>query len=61
MQFSNIQQSEGAVRTVSGKVKWFDQAKGFGFVVSDEGGSDILLHANVLRNFGQSSIADTTP
>ena len=61
MQFSNIQQSEGAVRTVSGKVKWFDQAKEFGFVVSDEGGSDILLHANVLRNFGQSSIADATP
>lgn len=32
--------------------------KGFGFVISDEGGPDILLHANVLRNFGQSSVAD---
>ncbi len=41
-------------------VKWFDPAKGFGFIVADEGGSDILLHANVLRNFGQSSIADGT-
>ena len=39
-------------------VKWFDPARGFGFVVSDEGGPDILLHANVLRNFGQSTIAD---
>ena len=27
-------------------------------VVADEGGPDILLHANVLRNFGQSSVAD---
>ncbi len=45
---------------VSGQVKWFDQSKGFGFVVADEGGPDILLHANVLRNFGQSSIAETT-
>ena len=27
-------------------------------IVADEGGRDILLHANVLRNFGQSSIAD---
>ena len=45
-------------RTVSGRVKWFDNAKGFGFVVADEGGPDILLHANVLRNFGQSSLAD---
>lgn len=43
---------------VVGKVKWFDPVKGFGFVVADEGGPDILLHANVLRNFGQSSVAD---
>ena len=44
--------------TLEGKVKWFDPNKGFGFVVADTGGSDILLHANVLRNFGQSSVAD---
>lgn len=43
---------------VSGSVKWFDASKGFGFVVANEGGPDILLHANVLRNFGQSSVAD---
>lgn len=41
-----------------GHVKWFDPAKGFGFVIAEEGGADILLHANVLRNFGQSSVAD---
>ncbi len=45
-------------QTISGRVKWFDPGKGFGFVVADEGGPDILLHANVLRNFGQSSVAD---
>lgn len=43
---------------LSGTVKWFDPVKGFGFVVSDSGGVDILLHVNVLRNFGQSSVAD---
>ncbi len=43
---------------LSGSVKWFDPAKGFGFIVSDQGGPDILLHANVLRNFGQGSVAD---
>ncbi|MCZ4353647.1 cold shock domain-containing protein [Roseovarius aestuarii] len=46
------------VRRVHGRVKWFDPVKGFGFVVADECGADILLHANVLRNFGQSSVAD---
>ncbi|QMU57367.1 MAG: cold shock domain-containing protein [Boseongicola sp.] len=44
---------------VSGTVKWFDPTKGFGFVVANGGGPDILLHANVLRNFGQSSVADS--
>ena len=46
------------IRRVKGRVKWFDPVKGFGFVVAEEGGPDILLHANVLRNFGQSSVAD---
>ena len=44
--------------TVHGRVKWFDPGKGFGFVVSDDTDADILLHANVLRNFGQGSVAD---
>lgn len=45
-------------REVAGTVKWFDPVKGFGFIVDDRGGPDILLHANVLRNFGQGSVAD---
>jgi len=43
---------------IDGTVKWFDPVKGFGFVVADTGGPDILLHVNVLRNYGQSSVAD---
>ena len=43
---------------MTGQIKWFDPAKGFGFIVADAGDSDILLHANVLRNFGQGSVAD---
>jgi len=52
-------ESEEEQRRVVGYVKWFDPSKGFGFVVADEGGPDILLHANVLRNYGQSSVADS--
>ena len=50
-----IQQS---LKEISGVVKWFDPAKGFGFIISDGTQTDILLHANVLRNYGQSSVAD---
>lgn len=49
---------EDDAEIVAGRVKWFDPTKGFGFIVADEQGADILLHANVLRNFGQSSVAD---
>lgn len=47
------------MQIVHGRVKWFDPSKGFGFIVSDETDVDILLHANVLRNYGQSSVADS--
>lgn len=49
---------ETVVTEVSGSIKWFDPARGFGFIISDEDGPDILLHTNVLRNFGQGSVAD---
>lgn len=45
-------------REIWGIIKWFDPGKGFGFILDPDGGPDILLHANILRNFGQSSIAD---
>lgn len=50
--------SQDMDQRVLGRVKWFDPVKGFGFVVAEAGGADILLHVNVLRNFGQSSVAD---
>jgi len=43
---------------IEGTVKLFDPGKGFGFVVADDSSEDILLHANDLRNFGQSSVCD---
>lgn len=54
-----MSETERDTTHITGTVKWFDPTKGFGFVVSDAGGPDILLHANVLRNFGQSSVADS--
>ncbi len=46
------------VQILHGRVKWFDPTKGFGFIVVEGSSADILLHANVLRNYGQSSVAD---
>lgn len=43
-----------------GQVKWFDVARGFGFISCDEVAGDILLHANVLRNYGIGSVSENT-
>lgn len=53
-----MMEDDNEIHRVLGRVKWFDPVKGFGFVVADTGGPDILLHANVLRNYGQGSVAD---
>ncbi len=53
-----MQDSGAPAERTRGRVKWFDPVKGFGFILADDGGPDILLHANVLRNYGQSSVAD---
>jgi CspA family cold shock protein len=37
---------------VSGFIKWFDAAKGYGFIMPDNGKQDVLLHVTVLRNGG---------
>ena len=39
---------------VAGRVKWFDAAKGFGFIVPDSGEADVLIHVTVLRRDGFS-------
>ena len=37
---------------LTGVIKWFDVAKGFGFIVPDNGMPDILLHVSCLRRDG---------
>jgi len=43
---------------ITGRVKWFDAAKGYGFVVPDQGGSDVLIHYSVLREVGRRSLPE---
>jgi len=39
-----------------GKVKWFNNSKGFGFIVSDQGGDDIFAHFSQIRMEGYKTL-----
>jgi len=43
---------------ISGHVKWYDAVKGYGFVVPDGGGSDIMVHASCVRAYGKVALTE---
>jgi cold shock protein len=43
---------------VTGRIKWFDAARGFGFLVSEAIEGDVLVHFSVLREHGRRSLPE---
>lgn len=50
---------------ITGRVKWFDPGKGYGFIVPDEpvqtGSMDVLLHVTCLRESGHETAGEGAP
>jgi CspA family cold shock protein len=51
-------QVESATTELTGRVKWFDAVRGYGFLLPDDGSPDVLVHYSVLRDAGRRTLPE---
>ena len=42
----------------SGTVKWFNAARGFGFIAPDDGGHDVFVHITAVQRAGLGDLSE---
>jgi len=52
------EESKASGSAVAGRVKWYDAVKGYGFIVPESGGGDIMVHASCVRSFGRTALPE---
>ena len=44
--------------TLNGKVKWFNQTKGYGFISRDDDSKDVFVHSSAVKDAGLTGLAE---
>jgi CspA family cold shock protein len=42
----------------TGTVKWFNERKGYGFIIQDDGGEDLFVHHSEIQSEGRASLRE---
>jgi len=54
----NVQVHRWNEHVTTGKVKWYDPTKGYGFILPDDGGRDVFVHISAVEAAGLSTLID---